>query len=221
MKSKIEAVIFDMDGVLIDSEPLWKIAETTVFNQVGIRVSIKEMETTVGLRIDEVVDFWKERFVNCKVSTEIIVDEIIQEMIYLIKQQGKALTGVEQALLFFKGKGLKIGLATSSYTKLLECVLSTLKIEHYFDYTLSAQNVEYGKPHPQVYLETATMLNIKPQNCLVIEDSFNGMLAGLSAKMKVAVIPEKSHSINKKLTLSDFYFTDLIELVEYFKKNDF
>lgn len=219
MKNKIEAVIFDMDGVLINSEPLWKIAENKVFANVGIHVTNKEMEATVGLRIDEVVNYWKDKFPKCKEATDTIVDAIIFEMKQLISMKGEALLGVESTLKYFKNEGLKIGLATSSYTELLECVLTTLNITDYFDFTLSAEHVEYGKPHPQVYLETAKALAVKAENCLVIEDSYNGMLAGLSAQMIVAVIPEKSHTTNPKLALAHLYFDSLLDLTRYFEEN--
>ncbi|MGB0933938.1 MAG: hexitol phosphatase HxpB [Lishizhenia sp.] len=219
MKNNIKAVLFDMDGVLIDSEPLWKVAEHKVFEKVGISVSEKEMENTVGLRIDDVVSYWKEQFPNCTETTPSIVTAIMDEMVRLIKTEGRALLGVEKALNYFENKGVKIGLATSSYTVLLDSVLTSLQISDYFDFTQSAEHLEYGKPHPEVYLKTAMALGEKPENCLVIEDSYNGMIAGLSAKMRVAVIPEKSHSINPKLKLANFYFENLIELVNFFDKN--
>lgn len=211
--SKIEAVIYDMDGVLIDSEPLWKLAEIKVFKTVGLEFDKEDCEQTVGLRIDEVVDFWFNYKPWQNKSKIQVINEIIAEMVTQISRKGVALPGVIESLEFFKSKNLKIGLATSSYTLLKECVLKTLEIEEYFDFTHSAENEDYGKPHPQVYITTANKLEVNPEKCLVIEDSFNGVIAGKAAKMKVVCIPEKSHQLKEGFKAADIICENLKELV--------
>jgi sugar-phosphatase len=104
-------------------------------------------------------------------------------------------------------------LATSSSQKLIDTVLNSLQIGTYFDFTYSAEFETYGKPHPGVYIKVATELEVPVQRCLVIEDSFNGVLAGLAAKMKVCCIPEKTHFPNPRLAVADFEFTDLAQLL--------
>ena len=212
----IHAVIFDMDGVLIDSEPLWKIAEVAAFATAGIQITAKELEQTVGLRIDEVVEFWcQQKGANSKLK-EKIISGIMSEMVRLIFEKGEPLSGVYEALDFFKAAGVKIGLATSSYEVLLNATLKKLEISHFFNVALSAENLPYGKPHPEIYLQTAKALNVSPQNCLVIEDSLNGVISGKSAKMAVVAVPENSHSMNEKLILADYIISDLTELFELF-----
>lgn len=171
---QFDAVIFDMDGVLIDSEPLWKKAIIKVFATVGINLTIEDCARTVGLRLDEVVAFrFRERPWEGKTQQEII-DEIMQEMVHQISTHGKPITGVLESLTYFQQQGLKIALATSSFQELMECTLKTLNISSYFSSTLSAEHLPYGKPHPEVYIESAKNLNVAPERCLVIEDSFNG-----------------------------------------------
>ncbi len=212
----IHAVIFDMDGVLIDSEPLWKIAEIAAFASAGIRITATELEQTVGLRIDEVVDYWcQHKGANSSLKEEIIAG-IMSEMVLLIFEKGEPLTGVVAALGCFKYEGVKIGLATSSYEVLLNATLEKLGINHFFDVTVSAEHLPYGKPHPEVYLQAAKALGVSPQNCLVIEDSLNGVIAGKAAKMTVVAVPENSHSINEKLILADYLIRDLTELKPLF-----
>ena len=211
--SQYEAVIFDMDGVLIDSEPLWKIAMEEVFHSLGSKLTKADFQKTVGLRIDEVVHFWNHHE-NWGVENEQDVEEaIILKMISLISQNAQPLEGVIETLAFLKRKGVKIGLGTSSSSRLIHVVLTELNIAHYFDFTHSAETENFGKPHPAVYLTVAEQLKVKPNKCLVIEDSFNGVIAGLAAKMKVVCIPEKTHFPNPKLALADFQFHTMTEFL--------
>jgi len=210
----IEAVIFDMDGVLIDSEPVWKVAMEEVFLSVGTNLTKKDFELTVGLRLDEVIAFWYQFSPWEGETPEEVLSRIVERMVTLLSADGKPLTGVIESLQFFKSKGLKIGLATSSYEVLIDCVIDTLKIREYFDITHSAEREKYGKPHPAVYLTAAEMLHVNPLNCLVIEDSINGVIAGKSARMKVICVPEKSHHPNPKLLLADYIFESLDEMLK-------
>jgi sugar-phosphatase len=201
-----DAVIFDMDGVLIDSEPLWKIAMEEVFHSLGSTLKKEDFQKTVGLRIDEVVHFWNHHE-NWGISNESEIEEaIIVKMIELISKNAQPLSGVIETLTFLKNKGIKIGLATSSSSSLIKVVLAELNIARFFDFVHSAENEAYGKPHPAVYIKVAEKLNVSPTKCLVIEDSFNGVIAGLAAKMKVVCIPEKTHFPNQRLAVADFHF---------------
>jgi sugar-phosphatase len=201
-----DAVIFDMDGVLIDSEPLWKIAMEEVFHSLGSTLKKEDFQKTVGLRIDEVVHFWNHHE-NWGISNESEIEEaIIVKMIELISKNAQPLSGVIETLTFLKNKELKIGLATSSSSRLIKVVLAELNIARFFDFVHSAENEAYGKPHPAVYIKVAEKLNVSPTKCLVIEDSFNGVIAGLAAKMKVVCIPEKTHFPNQRLAVADFHF---------------
>lgn len=209
----IEAVIYDMDGVLIDSEPVWKIAMEEVFLSVGCNLTRKDFELTVGLRLDEVIAFWYQFAPWEGATPEEVLNRIVFRMVELLGKDGKPLTGVIESLEYFKSRGLKIGLATSSYEVLIECVLETLQIKEYFQITHSAEREKYGKPHPAVYLTAAEMLGVNPLKCLVIEDSINGVVAGKSARMKVVCIPEKTHLPNPRLVLADYQFEDLNEMI--------
>ncbi|MBI1836528.1 MAG: hexitol phosphatase HxpB [Flavobacteriia bacterium] len=214
-----EAVIFDMDGVLIDSEPLWKIAMEQVFHSVGCKLTRQDFQKTVGLRIDEVIKYWYEHTGWENATPDEVERQIISRMVELIQENGAPLVGVLETLEFLKSNQIKIGLATSSYTILIHTVLETLKIRQYFDITHSAENEAYGKPHPAVYITVAELLKVNPSKCLVIEDSLNGIIAGKAAKMKVVCIPEKTHSPEPKLSLADFQFEDMQEMLNNLKQD--
>ena len=208
--SSFDAVIFDMDGVLIDSEPLWKIAMEEVFKSVGCSLTRKDFQKTVGLRLDEVIQYWYEHTGWENATPKEVEEAIVRRMIELLNENGTPLTGVIETLEFLKLKGKKIGLATSSYAVLIDTVLNALSIRQYFDFTHSAENESHGKPHPAVYLTVADQLQIQPKKCLVIEDSLNGIISGKAARMTVVCIPEKSHSPEPKLSLADYQFDDLL-----------
>ena len=207
--SSFDAVIFDMDGVLIDSEPLWKIAMEQVFKSIGCPLTRQDFQKTVGLRLDEVIEYWHEHTGWSTLTPKEVEDQIVQRMILLLKENGSPLVGVVETLQFLKSKGIKIGLATSSYTILIETVLNTLSIADFFDFTHSAENETHGKPHPAVYLTVANKLDVHPNKCIVIEDSLNGIISGKAARMKVICIPEKSHTPEPKLSLADYEFEDM------------
>jgi sugar-phosphatase len=215
-----DAVIFDMDGVLIDSEPTWKIAMEQAFKAVGCPLTPKEFQKTTGMRIDEVVSYWYEVAPWKDASVKDVENSIVEKMVELILQEGSALEGVIDTLHFLKENKIKIGLATSSYRRLIDAVLSKLCIQNFFDVTHSAENEKFGKPHPGVYLTTAEALRCTPKRCLVIEDSLNGIISGKAATMDVVCIPEKSHLPNPKIILADYHFGSMTEFLNDLKCND-
>lgn len=210
--NNFDAVIFDMDGVLIDSEPLWKIAMEEVFSSLGSTLTKQDFQITVGLRLDEVVVFWHQHEQWENFTPKQIEDNIVQKMIELIKANAQPLPGVLKTLAFLKEKGLKIGLGTSSYEILIDTILQELGIRHYFDFTHSAELEEFGKPHPAVYLTVAEKLGVSALKCVVIEDSLNGIIAAKAARMKVICIPEKTHHPEPKLIIADWMFETMEDL---------
>jgi sugar-phosphatase len=209
-----------MDGVLINSEPFWKEVEIKIFASVGIDFVAVGGEKTVGLRIDEVVDYWYALYPWKEKTKAAVVEEIMSEMTREISNKGKSMIGVIKLLEHLKREGFKIGLATSSYEVLLQTTLKVLGIEKYFDVTNSAENLTYGKPHPEIYIKTARDLKSNPENCLVIEDSLNGVIAGKAAKMTVIAVPDGTHSHEPKLLLADKICTDLKEVLDLFQQKE-
>lgn len=205
------ALIFDMDGVIIDSEPLWRRAMMKGFADFGVRFSEEDCRKTTGMRLNEVIAYWAKLFPE-KLKDENAVNKgIILSLIDLINAEGKAMPGLIELLEFLKSKHLKIGLSTSSDHVLIDTVLKKLKIDHFFDVISSAQYLKHGKPHPEVYLHCAEKLNVDPMDCLVIEDSFNGILSAKAAQMHVIAYPDAEHINNVKLQVADGIITHLSE----------
>jgi beta-phosphoglucomutase-like phosphatase (HAD superfamily) len=169
LTTQISGVIFDMDGVLIDSEPAWQQAEHQVMVDLGVPLSFEDTEQTTGLRIDQVVHYWYARHpwvAQGKYDNTLIADKIVAQVASEISQHGQAMAGVIEALKTCQQLGLKIGLATSSSSAIIAAVMTKLNLDDYFEARCSAENLTYGKPHPEVYLNCANALGLAPSNCL-------------------------------------------------------
>ncbi|GAA0555135.1 hexitol phosphatase HxpB [Chitinophaga japonensis] len=207
----INTVIFDMDGLLIDSEPLWGIAMREVFATVGVTLTTELTAHTTGLRTVEVVDYWHDHFKWNGKTREQVVTEIVDAVTAKIRAQGKAMDGLHYILDYFRGKDFKIGLASSSPMSLITSALEHLDITPYFHAVYSAEFEPYGKPHPAVYLACAKALNSSPLHCLAFEDSVTGMIAAKAARMKTVVVPEAHKRSDKRYALADLQLDSLKE----------
>lgn len=201
----IKAVIFDMDGLLIDSEPFWQEAEVKTFGEVGVPLTIEMARETMGLRVDEVVGYWFSRYPWNGRSKDKVEAKIIERVIELVKKKGKLRQGAREIMKFLSRKNIPIAIASSSFTEIINAVLEKVLIKKYIKVIHSAQHESFGKPHPGVYLTTAKKLKIAPEYCLAFEDSVNGVLAAKSAKMKCIAVPDESIKGDKR-----FYIADLI-----------
>lgn len=186
----IKAVIFDMDGLLIDSEPFWREAEIEIFAKRGITLTQEDCRGTTGMRIDEVMKHWANIYPEVNLDCEDTEAAVIKKMGDLIDEKGVSMLGVNSALAFLKEENIPTAIASASSYYLINKVVEKLGIKSEFLVIQSAENMSYGKPHPEVFLAAAKKLNVKPEECLVFEDSVYGVLAGKAAKMKVIAIPD-------------------------------
>lgn len=186
----IKAIIFDMDGLLVDSEPYWKIAEKICFGKLGLNLNDELLRQVMGFRLNEVVAHWYNYQPWGEQNFEAVEADVLEMVKQLIIENADALPGVIQTMELCKTNGYKIALASSSAMSLINVVVDKLNIRHYFDLLVSAEFEPYGKPHPSVFITTANQLNVMPTECLVFEDSVNGMIAAKAARMKCIVVPE-------------------------------
>jgi mannitol-1-/sugar-/sorbitol-6-/2-deoxyglucose-6-phosphatase len=206
---QLTTVIFDMDGLLIDSEPLWKEAADEVFDFYGKKLSATEYATTTGLRTSEFVSWWLRDYKFDNTELEKAAENIIQLVTEKVKQKAQPMPGTQYIFDFFHKRGYKIGLATSSPLSLVSVVSELLGIQKYLAATTSAEKLAYGKPHPQVYLDCASALNVSPLECICFEDSVNGMIAAKAARMKCVVVPIHSQLKNEKWAIADLKISSL------------
>ena len=199
----IKAVIFDMDGLLIDSEPFWRLSQKNLFSKRGINLEKPDFESFMGKRVDEVVATIFSRFPNQDETQAETAEGIVDGVIELVMEKGLALPGVRATLTELQKQNYKIALASSSNLKIIKAVLKKLELESYFEVVHSAQFEEYGKPHPQTFISTAKLLGVTPSECLVLEDSFHGVIAALAANMKCVAIPDLNTSHLERFVIAD------------------
>lgn len=208
----IKAVIYDMDGVLIDSEPLWRKAEIKSFENINVKLTEEMCKETMGLRVDEVVTYWFTKLQLKKDGHKEIEELIWDNIIKLVRREGKPKKGARESLSFFKDKKLPVALASSSAMILINTVIDKFNIREFFDVIHSAEFEKNGKPHPDVYITTAKKLGIHTNECLAIEDSFNGIIAAKAAKMKCIACPEEEFREEKRLGIADVVINSLSDI---------
>ncbi|WP_084605574.1 hexitol phosphatase HxpB [Psychromonas aquimarina] len=206
-------VIFDMDGVIIDSEPFWREAQINELAKYNVTVTAADcIQFTMGKRLEDIAKVWCLRY-QLVVCPSILQQGIMQSVIELILEQGCAKPGLHSLLNYLKEREFNIGLATSSSKPIINAVLQSLGIHSYFSIICSADDEPYGKPHPDVYLTTAQRFQVNTGQCLVIEDSVTGMIAGKAAAMTTWVVPENSQS--PEFSIADAVFSSLIDVRQH------
>ena len=209
----LNTVIFDMDGVLIDSEPFWEEAGKETLAAFNIELTKEQYFSTTGLRTREWIDWWFTYFDVDKKFAKDAEKTIIEKAIQKIQEHAVTMPGVEYIFEFFRERNFTIGLATSSPVALIDVVADKLRIRDFIKAYSSAEELPHSKPHPQVYLNCAEKLNVSPLHCICFEDSFNGMIAAKAARMKCVVIPTAiqqhlSHWAAANLKLNSFHAFD-------------
>ncbi|MDT8409412.1 MAG: hexitol phosphatase HxpB [Wenzhouxiangellaceae bacterium] len=206
-----DAAIFDMDGLLIDSEPLWQDAEIAVYQPFDVPVTRDLCRATAGRRIDEVLTLWHQRFGWTGPPVAEMVERVLAEVTRLILDRGQALPGVHETLRGLHRAGLKLAIASSSPPQLIEAVVGKLDIGAYLELTHSGIFEERGKPDPAVFLTTAKKLGAAPKRCLVFEDAPAGVAAGKAAGMTVIAVPSVFELDDPGINAADRVLNSLLD----------
>lgn len=184
---KLNAAIFDMDGLLIDSEPLWKEAADTVLGGYGMELTHRQYAITTGLRTREFLGYWFRFLISLKLNYR----QLKKHYWSGYKPDWKKANPCRDCIIFsiFHEQEFNIGLATSSPRELVDVVIGMLGLQNRFQAISSADKLAFGKPHPEVYLDCASKLSVPAIQCICFEDSFNGMIAAKAANMKCVIVP--------------------------------
>lgn len=208
----IEAVIFDMDGLLIDSEPFWRESHIQMLSSYGVSITEDDVRVMAGSRTDQVIRHWQEAFNLEYLSSDKLESEVETSVINKIKTVGKELPGVSQLISLIYSHNIPMAIASSSSPVVINAVVDKLSLRSYMQVVHSAKYERFGKPHPDVFLTTAKKLKVNASKCLVFEDSVNGILAAKAAQMKCIAVPEAVNISKLELNKADLVVSSLSEV---------
>lgn len=205
------AVVFDMDGVLLDSEPIGYEAMRLVMRGQGAPYDEVENDEFVGRTTAE-----SFRTLRARRGLRPEIDELVRQFceakIRLIKESARPLPGVPEVLERVRAAGYRLALASSAEIPIIAATVETLGLTGCFELRVSGEEVPRGKPAPDVFLEAARRLALAPRDCLVVEDSRNGLLAARAAGMRCAVVPCSS-TLGHDFTEADYRLRTLTDLL--------
>ncbi|HVB05376.1 MAG TPA: hexitol phosphatase HxpB [Acidimicrobiales bacterium] len=207
------AAIFDMDGLLVDSEPYWRRVEAEVFSALGadIRPYLGH-GYTMGMRVDEAVAFLAAFAGLGEVDLVAVEADVVAGVVQAIGHEAELLPGVEVALGLFEEAGLPRALASGSTPPVIDAVLDRFDLRRRFDGVFTAADDAYGKPHPAIFLRAAAALGVPAEGCVVLEDSLNGCIAAKAARMRVIAVPHPDDAADPRYSIADLNLTSLEEL---------
>ena len=221
MKYKIDdllknksAVLFDMDGTLIDSMGLWKSIDIEYLGNAGIELPENLQSEIEGMSFSETAVYFKNRF-KFEASVETIMDDWNRMAFKKYSEEVQFKPGALDFLKALKKLGIKTAIASSNSRHLIESAMQHLNALEYFDVIVTACEAGAGKPAPDIYLLAASKLGVSSKQCLVFEDISMGIMAGKSAGMEVVAV-EDSYSADqrdKKFELSDYYINDYFDII--------
>lgn len=185
----INSVIFDMDGVLADSETLWNDIDAAMLAEHGVTYAGEHKHHVLGKSFSLSLQFYKDQF-NLEPGIEHLTERRIAIATDYYASRIEMFPDAPHVLQTLRERGLRIGMATSSVSTLALAFLERHKLRQFFDTVVGGEEVEHGKPNPDIYLRAAEKLEAQPAQCLVVEDALAGVQAGKSAGMTVAAIPD-------------------------------
>lgn len=216
MLENIDAVIFDLDGTLVDSMWVWDEIDLEFLSAKGIELPPTYQKEIEGMSFTETAAYTKNLFQLPESVEEL--KTLWNDMAFdKYENQVPLKPGVIDFLEHCRKQGIQMGIATSNFIKLVEAVCETHGLQEYIKVIVTGCEVEKGKPAPDVYLEAARRLQVKPENCLVFEDVPMGIMAGKNAGMKVCAVKDtfSEEQQEKKRQLADYYITSYQEVINH------
>jgi len=207
----MKAVIFDMDGVIIDSEPIHLEVDMQTMQNLGCDISVEELEKYVGTTNEYMLTEIKKNYNISESIEEILSYKLEMTKKKIIQSNLEPIEGIRELLSDLKNKNIPTAIASSSPRDFINVVISKFKLQDYFKYIVSGEDVVSGKPSPDIYIETAEKLALSPKDCTVIEDSRNGVLAAKSAGMKCIGF-QNINSGNQDLSKADIIIKSITEI---------
>jgi HAD superfamily hydrolase (TIGR01509 family) len=216
----VEAVILDMDGLLVDTEPAWRAAGSAVFAGLGVSLSESDLLDSTGQPIEELIPVWRrrqrpppDRDRSPDLTDAEVADLVTDQVIAHVMTEGKPMPGVTAAIALFERYGLPLAIASSSPLRLIDAVCARLGLAG-IDVRCSAQDEALGKPAPDVYLAAARKLGVAAARCLALDDSPNGIASARSAGMRCVAVPDPLLAADPRYREADLVLESLTGLDE-------
>jgi sugar-phosphatase len=217
-----------MDGVLIDTEPVWRAAQSAVFAGFGVALSERDLLDSTGQPIEELIPIWRRRspgpdpagpeltgteLTGTELTDDEIADRIIDRVIAHVTAEGRPMPGVTAAIALFERCGLRLAIASSSPLRLIDAVCDRLGLTR-ITVRCSAMDEARGKPAPDVYLTAARRLGVAAASCLALEDSPAGIASARSAGMRCVAVPDPLLAADPRYREADLVLESLTRLDE-------
>jgi HAD superfamily hydrolase (TIGR01509 family) len=224
----VDAVILDLDGLLIDTEPVWRVAGSEVFAGLGITLSERDLLDSTGQPMDVMIRSWRKRqpsdggrgadptdaeLTDAELTDAEVADRIIDHVIAYVTTEGQPMPGVTAMIARFERYGLALAIASSSPLRLIDAVCDRFGLAG-IQVRCSGLDEVQAKPAPDVYLTAARRLGVAPASCLALEDSPPGIAAAKAAGMRCLAVPDPLLAADPRYREADLVIGSLTELNE-------
>lgn len=199
----IEGVVFDLDGTLIDSEPIWQDEEVRLINSLGLHITREDIHKTKGLASIDAMTYWLKIINNRSLSAKEVTETYNTNVLENLKKNVQLKQGVQELIGFWKSTGLPMAIASASPEFMVMAMVDKFNFNKIFSEVLSGDDVKHAKPHPEIYIKVTKRLGIDPVFSVAFEDTFTGLLAAKAARMKAVAMLDEGQVGDTKYDFAD------------------
>ena len=185
----LQAVLWDMDGTLVDSEKVWAEVQLELLAELGATWTVEDCLTLIGSDLRDAVQVWMARIPEGVITADELADRMFSEVVEALRKEVTFQPGALELLQALRKEDIPCALVSASYRVMIDAVLGHFP-DGLFATVVAGDEVEHGKPHPEPYLTAAKALGVDPADCVVIEDSPGGTEAGTAAGAFVVAVPQ-------------------------------
>jgi HAD superfamily hydrolase (TIGR01509 family) len=213
---KFQAIVFDLDGLMVDSEPLSMKAWQKLLAEFGHSLEEEDYPSLIGIDGDSTINLLRQKM-DIPLNNGEIMDLHDRYWIAIAREEVQPVSGLSDLVEAFKSRDYKLGVASNSRSEYVHAVLDTIELKEDFHCVMSSDQVQRGKPAPDVYQAVAACLGVEPEVCLALEDSPTGLKSALAAGMRCIVVPNQK-LLHESYTGAYAHFPSLLHLYDNLDK---